>query len=106
MIATHDYHTWHEQRVHTCLSHLRGFVPREGLKCLDLGHDPKMGPLLARLGFTVTGNVYPGDPVPVVPWTLAPFDLEQGFPFPSQRFDIVTAFEVIEHVVSSPRRLL
>jgi SAM-dependent methyltransferase len=104
--AMRDYHTWHEQRVRTCLDHLRGFVTRSGLRCLDLGHDPKMGPLLEDLGMRVTGNVYPGSPIPAVPWTLAPFDLEEGFSFPAESFDVVTAFEVIEHVVSSPRRLL
>ena len=66
-----------------------------------------MGPQLIALGATVTGNVYPGTPIPPeATWTFAPFDLEQGFPFPDGSFDVVTAFEVIEHVVSTPHALL
>ena len=73
---------------------------------LDLGHDPKMGARLCALGVQLTGNVYPGTPLPDAPYTFAPFDLEKGFPFPDASFDVVTAFEVIEHVVSTPRVLL
>ena len=50
--------------------------------------------------------MYPGTPQPDVSWTLAAFDLESEFPLPDQSVDVVTAFEVIEHVVGTPRTLL
>jgi SAM-dependent methyltransferase len=101
------YHEWHEKRVATSLAHLAGHLPPgRPLRCLDLGHDPKMGPRLGALGLAVTGNVYPGTAVPEASWEFAEFDLELGFPLPDSHFDVVTAFEVIEHVVSTPRRLL
>jgi len=101
------YHEWHETRVAKSLAHLDGMLPKtRPLQCLDLGHDPKMGPRLMALGLELTANVYPGTPVPAAAWTFAPFDLEKGFPFEEQRFDVVTAFEVIEHVVSTPKALL
>ncbi len=101
------YHDWHETRVKTCLAHLAGHLPgRRPLRALDLGHDPKMGQALSDLGLELTGNVYPGTAVPAVSWTISEFDLEKGFPFRDAEFDLVSAFEVIEHVVSTPRRLL
>jgi SAM-dependent methyltransferase len=106
-VTSQPYHEWHETRVNTCLAHLAAHLPlTRPLTGLDLGHDPKMGPRLTQLGLAVTGNVYPGMPLPDVSWALVPFDLEQGFPFPGSTFDVVTAFEVIEHVVSTPRALL
>jgi SAM-dependent methyltransferase len=102
-----SYHDWHENRVSTTLEHLATHLPTsQPVALLDLGHDPKMGARLDKLGVKLTGNVYPGTPVPDAPWTFAPFDLEKGFPFPDASFDVVTAFEVIEHVVSTPRVLL
>jgi SAM-dependent methyltransferase len=101
------YHDWNETRVKSCLAHLaRHLPPQRPLRALDLGHDPKMGPALTALGLELTGNIYPGTPRPPVSWTLSEFDLEKGFPFPDGTFDVVSAFEVIEHVVSTPRRLL
>lgn len=103
----HDYHDWHETRVVKSLAHLDRILPSaRPLTCLDLGHDPKMGPRLMALGLDLTGNLYPGTPLPDAEWTFAPFDLEAGFPLEDRRFDVVTAFEVIEHMVSSPRALL
>src|SRR5688500_13981512 len=101
------YHDWHDTRVRTCLAHLEQHLPQtRPLRGLDLGHDPKMGPALTGMGLTLTGNVYPGTKVAPVEWQISEFDLEQGFPFRDGEFDVVTAFEVIEHVVSTPRRLL
>lgn len=101
------YHEWHETRVAKTLAHLGGVLPGlRPLRCLDLGHDPKMGPRLMALGLELTGNLYPGTPVPDAAWSFASFDLEQGFPFDQHTFDVVTAFEVIEHVTSTPRALL
>jgi SAM-dependent methyltransferase len=103
-----NYSEWHETRISTTLSHLSRYLPStRPLTLLDLGHDPKMGPRLQALGAQLAGNIHPDTPLPLdCPWTLAPFDLEQGFPFQDASFDVVTAFEVIEHVVSTPRVLL
>ncbi len=101
------YHDWHEPRVGTTLAHLAKHLPSgRPVALLDLGHDPKMGARLTALGVELTANVYPGTAVPEAAWTFAPFDLEKGFPFPDRTFDVVTAFEVIEHVVTTPRALL
>ena len=103
----HPYHEWHAERVASCLAQLRKHLPnRRPLTCLDLGHDPEMGQALTALGLTVTGNIHPLQPRPDVPWTLVPFDFEGDFPLPDGQFDLVTAFEVIEHVVGTPRHLL
>jgi SAM-dependent methyltransferase len=81
-------------------------MPRMRRRALDLGHDPLMGPALEALSLELTGNVHPATPVPEVAWSISVFDLEQGFPFADGTFDVVTAFEVIEHVRSTPLALL
>ena len=101
------YHAWHEGRIESCLAHLSRHLPRtSGLSLLDLGHDPAMGERLQAFGLTVTGNIHPAQARPDVSWTLVPFDFEQPFPLPDAAFDVVTAFEVIEHVTTTPRHLL
>lgn len=102
-----DYHVWHAKRVTTCLDHLAKHVERRRLStCLDLGHDPEMGNHLRQLGLDLTGNIHPDSPRPKVDWKLVPFDFETSFPFADESFDLVTAFEVIEHVVATPRGFL
>jgi hypothetical protein len=79
-----DYHAWHAVRINTCVAHLGLHVRHMAdapLHCLDLGHDPHMGAQLQELGLTVTGNIHPHHLIVNVPWTLAPFDFENPFPF-------------------------
>lgn len=104
-----DYHAWHAVRINTCVAHLGLHLRHMAdppLQCLDLGHDPHMGAQLQELGLTVTGNIHPQHPTVNVPWTLARFDFENPFPFETNTFDVVTAFEVIEHVSGSPKMFL
>jgi SAM-dependent methyltransferase len=61
-----------------------------------------MGPRLEALGLRVTGNIHPSQPRARVPWPIAPFELEEGFPFPPESFDAVTGFEVIDRSSSPP----
>jgi SAM-dependent methyltransferase len=65
-----------------------------------------MGLRLQQLGLTVTGNIHPSQQNPKVDWAIAPFDFEHAFPLSDASFDLVTAFEVIEHVTTTPRHLL
>lgn len=104
MTTLHDYHHWHETRVASCLAHFAQQLPsNRPLQCLDLGHDPRMGDALRGMGLTLTGNVHPDTPPTDVAWPIARFDFETRFPLEDASFDVVTAFEVIEHVVGSPR---
>ena len=75
-----------------------------------------------KTGVDLVGNVAPIDEIgslapPTQPsqfqlpngeickWQLDPFDFESNFPYEDAVFDLVTAFEVIEHVVGSPRQI-
>jgi SAM-dependent methyltransferase len=122
-VATTDYISWNKERILSCIEELQSRLSLSGMKTLDLGHDTRVGLLLAKTGVDLVGNVAPIEEIgslapPTQPsqfqlpngeickWQLDPFDFESIFPYEDAVFDLVTAFEVIEHVVGSPRRFV
>lgn len=119
-VANPDYIAWNKERIFTSVEALQRAVNLKGLKTLDLGHDTFVGLLLAKAGADLVGNVAPVEESTIQPdqpffefpggqtfaWTTDAFDFERAFPYPSGTFDLVTAFEVVEHVVGSPRQFI
>ena len=110
--TTPDYVTWHAERIVSSVECLLSQVALHGLKTLDLGHDTRVGLLVAKAGADLVGNIAPQvhsdgssaldmarfelDDGEVCQWALNEFDFEGRFPYPDGTFDLVTAFEVIE----------
>lgn len=119
-VANPDYIKWNKERIFTSVEALRRLLNLKGLKTLDLGHDTFVGLLLAWAGAELVGNVAPDDDSTIKPdqprfelpggqvyeWTTDAFDFEARFPYHPGTFDLVTAFEVVEHVVGSPRQFI
>jgi len=122
-VTTSDYVKWNKERILSCIDELQNLLNLTGVKTLDLGHDTLVGLLLAKTGVELVGNIAPLNeteslaPPPqtsqfklpngdTYKWRLDPFDFETTFPYQDGSFELVTAFEVIEHVLGSPRRFI
>lgn len=119
-VANPDYIAWNKERIFTSVDALQRALELKGLKTLDLGHDTFVGLLLAKAGAELVGNVAPVEHSTAQPdqprfelpggecyaWKTDAFDFENPFPYPGSTFDLVTAFEVVEHVVGSPRQFI
>lgn len=118
-----DYIIHHMKRIVTSVDNLQKRLPLQDLKALDLGHDSYVGLLLSMCGLDLVGNIPPPELVGITApteqtnsfllpngkhyqWQLAPFDFQGRFPFNDNYFDLVTAFEVIEHISDNPRAVL
>jgi SAM-dependent methyltransferase len=115
-----EYIEWNRERIVSCIHLLQSWLPLSAKRTLDLGHDPHIGLLLVEAGADLIGNVAPQAMTGVAAvaprfelaggavreWKLTEFDFEASFPHADGTFDLVTALEVIEHVVGSPRAFL
>jgi SAM-dependent methyltransferase len=95
-------HWWFRARAEVIVSHLRSVVKATGpLKILNVGAGPgRTSELLAEFG-TVTSMEYDGDCCKFTK-ELTGLELLQAsiteLPFPTDSFDLVCCFDVIEHV--------